>query len=239
MYHLFPIRVLRRFARLFKKTAIRLSTPIEAYEDAFHEAMKKTIQRGDTVWDVGANVGLYTTLFAKWAGAEGKVFAFEPLPAALAALRESIAKIGAETDTANIVVHAAALSDKSGFEEFEVTEEAHQVTTTSRLVTGSQEIDLKTVEVKVQTVDELCFGGGFAIPTVLKIDVEGFEDDVLAGGRETFASRDCRDLFVEVHFTRLRERKRGSAPAKIVRLLKNWGYHVRWIDSSHLHATRV
>jgi hypothetical protein len=40
--------------------------PIPNYEDRFQRSLKDAIQSGDHVWDVGANVGLYTELFCQW-----------------------------------------------------------------------------------------------------------------------------------------------------------------------------
>lgn len=53
------------------------------YETRFQEAMLAAIRPGDVVWDVGANVGLYSRAFSDIAGPSGKVFAYEPSPANL------------------------------------------------------------------------------------------------------------------------------------------------------------
>ncbi len=50
------------------------------YEGQFQNAMFDAVQAGDCVWDVGANVGLYTTNVAERVGLSGKVCAFEPSP---------------------------------------------------------------------------------------------------------------------------------------------------------------
>ena len=58
------------------------------YEDKFGEAMLSEIREGDCVWDVGANVGLYTSQFAERLGGKGTAIAFEPVPACYSALKE-------------------------------------------------------------------------------------------------------------------------------------------------------
>ena len=62
------------------------------YEDRFQIAMLKAIRQGDVVWDVGANVGLYSKLFSNIAGFSGKVFAFEPSPVNLLRLNPPAAE---------------------------------------------------------------------------------------------------------------------------------------------------
>lgn len=57
------------------------------YEKEFDDALLQTIRSGDCVWDVGANVGLYTDKFLR-AIAGGDVIAFEPAPGTFRLLKE-------------------------------------------------------------------------------------------------------------------------------------------------------
>ncbi len=50
------------------------------YEQKFRHAMLNTIRPGDIIWDVGANVGHYSTVFSDVVGSIGRVFAYEPSP---------------------------------------------------------------------------------------------------------------------------------------------------------------
>ena len=63
------------------------------YEDRFRVAMLGAIRKGDIVWDVGANVGLYSKTFSAIAGSSGKVFAYEPSPANLKRVNEAVASL--------------------------------------------------------------------------------------------------------------------------------------------------
>ena len=55
--------------------------PQHSYEEKFHNEIIEELHQGDLVWDVGANVGFYTKVFAERVGETGCVFAFEPAPA--------------------------------------------------------------------------------------------------------------------------------------------------------------
>jgi FkbM family methyltransferase len=206
------------------------------YEEAFHEALKRAVRPGDTVWDVGANVGVYTKIFLEWSGADGTVIAFEPLPKAIIALEKTVE--GCE-HIRNLTVVAAALADKPGSATFAGDLEGDGVTTTGHIAEGSDSQGQNSITVEVTTADLAVSQKGVAAPSVVKIDVEGFEEDVLNGGESTFGSGSCREILVEMHFSRMDERKLGNSASRIVSKLKNWGYQVDWVDPSHLHAKRI
>lgn len=58
----------------------------------FHYFARTLIKPGDTVIDMGANLGYYTTLFLKWVGSKGKVYAIEPVPVYQEILTKSLSK---------------------------------------------------------------------------------------------------------------------------------------------------
>lgn len=55
----------------------------------YHYFSKSLIQKGDTVLDIGANVGYYTYLFQQWVGPGGRVYAVEPVPQFMANLKKN------------------------------------------------------------------------------------------------------------------------------------------------------
>ena len=84
--------------------------------------MLACIRPGDCVWDVGANVGLYSEVFAAAAGPSGKVISFEPSPACAAMLEERLRDraMGASWETVPV-----ALSDEDGEAWLSVAERGH------------------------------------------------------------------------------------------------------------------
>ena len=92
-------------------------------------------------------------------------------------------------------------------------------------------------EVKVHVARAISYAERFP-PNVIKIDVEGFELEVLTGMAQFLASPTLRSLFIEVHFSILSERGRTEAPRKIVHRFRLTGFNVKWLDPSHLVAQR-
>src|SRR5262249_37811826 len=66
-------------------TALKPWLGMSGYERRVDEALSIAIRPGDCVWDVGANVGLYTERFAAAVGGSGQVGAVEPVATARAA----------------------------------------------------------------------------------------------------------------------------------------------------------
>ena len=76
-------------------------------------------------------------------------------------------------------------------------------------------------------------------PNVIKIDVEGFELEVLKGMRDILISAQLKYLFMEMHFSILADRHgHADAPKAITDQLRRASMHVNWLDPSHLVASR-
>jgi FkbM family methyltransferase len=230
MYHKPWLQKIRNFARsigllgLVKKVIGRNSN----YEEQFDNALEKSVSPGDTIWDIGANIGFYTKKFLDWSGKGGKVVAFEPFPKAFKELHD---EVRSHKYFQQVVLKNVALSDKPGEAFFSSSENI----STGHLV--DNDTSQGGLKVLVSTADGI-IQGGESYPNVVKIDVEGYEEEVLMGGHYTFSNPACRHILIEMHFTRMDERKLGNAPERIVSLLKKWNYRVKWVDASHIHAHR-
>lgn len=130
----------------------------------------------DVFVDVGANIGSYTILAAAVAGARS--IAFEPIPAAFEALRDNV-QLNRVVD--RVCLHRSAVGRTSG--TVRMTTECD---TGNRVVhdaePGAHTQD--TMDVAVIALDEL---EDAIDASVLKIDVEGFESEVLAGAKHLLA----------------------------------------------------
>lgn len=158
------------------------------------------LRPGDLFADVGANIGSYTVLAAGAAGAT--CLSFEPHPATFAHLLDNVRlnDLGPLVTARNIALGAssASLSFTAGLD-------------TVNHVLAEGEVVSDTIHVPVEPLDSVLAGAAL---TVMKIDVEGFETEVLNGGSEAFQSSSLIAVIMELNGSGLR-----------------YGY-----DESYLHA---
>jgi FkbM family methyltransferase len=191
------------------------------YEHEFGAAMLGAILPGDVVWDVGANIGLYTRQFIDRVGPSGTVIAFEPEPACYEILRQECA--GATL--ANVALGERA---GSGFIEFHIEPRNGS----HRLVNEPNDSSRPVRIIRGDEYDGPC-------PNLMKIDVEGFEEEVLMGMPRILADSRLREIFLEVHFAQLEQRGRATAPLRIEKTLETNSFRLKWFrDRSHLRAIR-
>ena len=220
----------RRLGLISTLTRIRnvVRPPIlDQYENAFSSALLSAVQAGDCVWDVGANIGFYTRLLKERVGPEGLVCAFEPAPRCYQALLAE--------RSPSLLVFNLALGDKEA--ELPLTLAEDPLGSTHSLVnrpTGANEV----ARVHVLRGDDVLQQHNLRVPNVVKVDVEGFEEEVIMGLASTLPQPECRAFFCEVHFGILDQRGERHAPSRIEKTLKGYGFSTRWIDSSHLAAMK-
>ena len=151
-----------------------------SYEPRYVQVLRSLIKPGDAVFDIGANSGFYSVLFSQWVGRAGKVVAFEPDPNNLSLLKRNLQINQCE----NAVVRDIALAVTPG----EATFSRDTITgSTGHLGGGPTYADSlfgngrgSVVQVKTNTLDAEV--GLWGPPSLLKLDIEGGEYDVLRGG---------------------------------------------------------
>jgi FkbM family methyltransferase len=203
--------------------------PAGPYEIRVHEALTNAVKPGDVVWDVGANVGVYTELFCQSVGENGFVVAFEPLPESCMRIRERLPNC----PWLRVENMALGEANVSGRLVMEADSVENHIETESDARNGAT----ASVPVEIGRGDTVCERLG-RLPNVIKVDVEGFEEEVLNGMGKMLASPEVRSVLVEVHFAKIEQRGRAMAPIRIEKLLDSMGFKTRWVDTSHLFATR-
>ena len=200
-----------------------------SYEDKFNRALLSCVKRDDVVWDVGANVGHYTKLFAELTGINGKVFAFEPSPQNYERLAANL------KDLENISLFAFGLGDEEKKLTFKQGED--ELGATSQVV-NVDDVGIDDEQVEIRCGDLIVETGTAGLPNFIKIDVEGFELEVLNGITKILGNRKLKGLGIEVHFGLLKSRGMVDSPKQIELLLEKAGFSCTWPDSSHILALR-
>jgi FkbM family methyltransferase len=156
---------------------------LESVDPSLLDIAWELVRPGDVVWDVGANVGLFTFAAAGLSGDAGLVVAVEPDPFLVGLLRRSARQRPA--GQARVEVVPAVVSDALGLRHLCIARRgrnSNYVEGAGRSQAGGERERQWTPSV---TLDSLL--GVFAPPTLLKVDVEGHELPVLAGGRRLLA----------------------------------------------------
>lgn len=131
------------------------------------ETLARLLKPGDVFYDIGANVGFYSTIAARIVGSEGRVYAFEPSHTSAASVRKNAALNG----FTDVEVIEAAVGERSGRARF----------IEGRLPANSNIVPSENGEVTVISVDEYIDSADARAPDLVMIDVEGAEIDVLRG----------------------------------------------------------
>jgi FkbM family methyltransferase len=189
------------------------------YRDEF-EALQKLIPTGGTVGDIGANIGIHTTLFSRWVGEQGRVYAFEPVPTTFALLQETVGL----NHCTNVRVYNRALSDTEGVASMNVFEQKYSVWNSFGSPNFSGIVPKNQVEVSVDTVDHFFESESILSMDFLKIDVEGYEEQVLRGASRVLGSHLVKHFSFEVSEIPLKGA--GGSATGVFDLVSRYGYLV-------------
>jgi FkbM family methyltransferase len=174
------------------------------------------------VFDVGANVGWYTTIASQTLGAQGQVFAFEPDPGTSALLESNLARNG----LTNVRIIRTALSDRPGEAAWDTSAHPGDF----HIAQGPAPTG---ATVLLTTIDAFCAEHAVEID-VLKMDVQGAEPRVLAGMMKTL-QRQRRKPCILSEFWPWGIKRGGSSATIYLNTLEALGYEALVIESGHLY----
>jgi FkbM family methyltransferase len=174
---------------------------VGTYEVARLCALANAVTNGNVVYDIGANVGIYTLVASLRVGPRGKVYAFEPLERNLIYLRRHLTL----NNVQNCVILETAVCNEVGTRPFS---SAAWDSSMGRLSPDGE------ISIPSTTLDSCIYGEkGLHRPDIIKIDVEGAEFEVLRG-----ASRALTEfhptIFLEIHGAQLHADCRAFLLAK-------------------------
>jgi FkbM family methyltransferase len=205
-------------------------------EPELREAFRKSLQKGDTVIDIGANLGLHSLYIAQIVGPEGRIYAFEPIPSNIRLLQRNI-RLNAFENQVTVVDAALSNSDD---QYIEMSAPSDGVAVAAAInkngKSGEQVIKVRNLHLDDYVMEKKLH------PRLIKIDVEGAEHEVLKGAEKTLLQH-RPILVVEVHTFALPEF--GSSPEAMCNYLTSLGYiqhqiaETRGIAGDYYHAVFV
>jgi FkbM family methyltransferase len=174
----------------------RLRMLAGTYEAEEIRLFRQFLRPGQVIIDVGAHAGYLTRFFARATGREGKVYAFEPNPLIFPLLKRNV------TSLKNVSVFNHALSSREGVLPLFLADNNHSVASLAKSYPerhlafhGNREA--APVEVQAVTGDEFLGRAGIEHVDLIKIDVEGWEIDVLSGLEKTITAAANITIFCE------------------------------------------
>lgn len=199
-----------------------------SFEPGTQATLKKLVKAGDTVFDIGANIGAHTLGIAQSVGPQGRVFAFEPADFAYEKLQRNLAlnpALAARTFPQQILL-AASRSDRSELQIYaswplENSGSVHPKHR-GRMVSCDR--------ASVDTLDAFVARNNIERLDLIKMDVDGHELPVLQGASETL--RRIRPTLV-MEMSPYIHAEHNNSFAEFVALLKSLSYSLRDADSDN------
>lgn len=207
------------------------------YERDYVNTFCQTVREGDTVLDVGANVGYFSLLASRKAGARGVIYAFEPAPKTYGRLLRNLRINQIE----NVVALELGLSDMEETLRLRIPKEnpaeASIASQASSEVLIGTRYAVNLVEVKLMPFDKFYGERRMRGIDVVKIDVEGSELKVLRGMNMALRSNPNVILFVEIS-PLLIELLDGKT-VELVHLLRECGFVDAFAVNKNIHIDLV
>lgn len=208
-------RALEQPGRLRRKL-----TGVHLDEDVMGFAARPYVRAAEVgmVLDVGANEGQFART-ALQAFPAAQIVCFEPLPAAQAALRALAA-----ANPGRMQVEPFALGDSDGHVDFNVTAFSPSSSILPVEPDGAVPIDVaETTRVPIRRLSDWASGRALAPDTIIKLDVQGYEANVLRGGIDIL--KQIRIVIAETTFTPLY--KGQTSLGELCAILEPLGFRYR------------
>jgi FkbM family methyltransferase len=173
------------------------------------------------VVDVGANIGQMTSALATAVRSSGRVIAFEPHPEIFRLLAENAARWNAAEFTGSIELRNVGASSSAGVAQLTMSDTFEWNSGTASMCAGTEHV-VSAIEVPVRRLDDEIIDASIG---VMKLDVEGYELEVLRGAQRLLGDQSIRDIVFEDF---------GEPPTPVGQLLETFGYTVFSLDQGLL-----
>jgi FkbM family methyltransferase len=203
------------------------------HNQGIEKLMKLILKNGSSLVDVGANLGQYVKVGYQLVGEGGKVNAFEPLPSVMKLLKLNAFMNDFQTSESNgykrhfgtsngasVEIHECAVSDQDGFVSFYTYPSGDE----SSLTPNDDAVEIKVPMLTLDTVLN-----DLTSCDLIKIDVEGFELEVLKGGVELLKKHQPVIIF---EFLVAFNENRNFTTQTYKDILEPLGYTLYWCNHS-------
>jgi FkbM family methyltransferase len=192
------------------------------YEMGVTEALWRLTEPGDLAIDVGANIGYTASILGVRVGPTGSVICFEPHPSVFESLSRNVEIWRSDAGCGSFVLHQTALGKQAGNASLHVND---WFLTNRGTAWISEKVepspDTKTIEVPIQSLDSLLDEN--VTIGIMKIDVQGYELNVLQGMARLLERRAVRDIIFEAE---------DGFPTPTHEFLKSKGYSIFGLQES-------
>jgi FkbM family methyltransferase len=196
-----------------KFSEILVHGPFELEEQCF---LKYFLKRNGVFIDVGSNIGLFSLIASKRVGKKGKVYSFEPTPETFKWLQLNISV----NRIKNIYASNIAVSNNSGKQEFKISGDGYDAWNSFGIPSEGKVIE--KIQVNTITFDDFICLNNLERIDLIKIDVEGWEINVLKGGKKYFNK--CTSAAILIEFTDINLQNAGFSSTELYNLLISYGY---------------
>jgi FkbM family methyltransferase len=205
-------------SRFGKAVFLRAYFAYKGWLEPTPHALKGYIAPGTWIIDVGANVGFYTRLFARWVGEGGKVLSIEPEAENFAHLQRLIRSANLADKVISI---RAVASEIDGQLKLKLNPASH----------ADHRIADEGVSTTSWRIDSLLEQYGWPRVSLIKIDVQGAEPRVLLGSLTTM-SRFFPAVYMEIDHLALS--RYGSSPAALIEWMQERGYSMHQVTGNRI-----
>jgi FkbM family methyltransferase len=163
-----------------------------AHEQSLFRDLQRIVRPGMTVYDIGANVGLYSARFSRWVGADGWVYAIEPNPICVSYLRANMDRVRVR----NFSILPIAAAGRRDEISFSINYGSSMIGIGSDAPGAGKPGHL--IRVEGESLDALIVMLRLRKPDFIKLDVEGAEASAVAGMMNTLIES-RPGLMIELH----------------------------------------
>ena len=198
----------------------------QSFEELETKLVKDIIKDGNTIVDIGANIGYFTLIFARLVGEKGEVFAFEPEPNNFNLLKKNIEI----NNYKNVNLINKAASNKSGKIKLYIDDFNSGGHSLIAQIPNKQHIEIESIKLDdfFDTNKKIDF---------IKIDAEGAELEVLKGMSTLLNKND--DIKILLEFNPFMFKSFNVTPQKYIDLLMGFNFKIYKFDEKTENLKRI